>query len=172
MWRHHIRSELVGYKLYLRSTGSAGQVQRSYGDSDYRLKLGRWHIHGGAWNPACPLCCSVHYVVPFTMLFCSLCCSVHYVVLFTMLFRPLCCSVHYVVPSTMLFCSLCCFVRWCLLAHRFVRRVTHGSRKPVTEKSLLTHAARLFPLTGLLSWVTWSITHLLSQVADMRTQYI
>jgi len=45
--RHHgIRSELVGYKSYLPSTGSAKWVHVVYGNSYYRLKSGCWHTHG------------------------------------------------------------------------------------------------------------------------------
>jgi hypothetical protein len=45
--RHHgIRSELVGYKSYLPSTGSAKWVRAVYGNSHYRLKSGCWHTHG------------------------------------------------------------------------------------------------------------------------------
>ncbi len=43
---HCIRSELVGSKSYLLSTGSARRVQRGYSDSDYRLELGHWPTHG------------------------------------------------------------------------------------------------------------------------------
>jgi hypothetical protein len=40
MCHHHIRSELVGYKLDLPSTGSAGQVQHGYGDSRLQAQIG------------------------------------------------------------------------------------------------------------------------------------
>jgi hypothetical protein len=46
-------------------------------------------------------------------------------------------------PSTMSFCLMMSY-------GSPVRRVTHGLRRQVTEKSLATHATRLFPLTGLL----------------------
>jgi hypothetical protein len=59
MWSHYMHLELLAYKLYLPSIGSARRVQHGYGDNDYRLKLNHRHTHE---LRACEIS-PIHYVV-------------------------------------------------------------------------------------------------------------